>query len=342
MSNVFSRIGGCFSFGIRLLIAGILVTGFQAASFSRTAEAGKLELIPIIGAIVGVPLTVPNLVFCKDSGRRRTLEPISMRSGSAFTMEAAYNDRYWLESGGRVGYWKDHGRNLTIRTFTSSLFCGYKNWEFGAVVSYIDFETDFYNRQTGYEGPEPYVWTPDIENLKRPEGDPSLPTPPPIPRPSGRGIGDIKVSTKRVWKRSEFLTTAAGFRVSVPVAPEEKGVGTGELSFTPFVSGGISLLGLDLRSHTGFEIVNESTNSVPDTFLYGGSIHFRLGKHVAVRTELNGFRFNSRYYLSVEPGLDFRIATQENNIIFRFYSSKGLTDRTLDFSAGGALVFNQR
>ncbi|HSG05208.1 MAG TPA: hypothetical protein VLB09_02300, partial [Nitrospiria bacterium] len=298
---VFFRAG--FSLGIRVLILLGLFSGFHAAAFSRTAEAGKLEPVPILGALIGVPYAIPHLVFCKDPGRRRTLKPIALRSYSSFTMDPVSHERYWVESGGQVGYWEDHGRELAVRKFTTSIFCGFRKWEYGVSVPYIDFDTDFYNVQTRYEGPEPYVWTPDGDNLERPKPPPgSLPLAP-FPHPAERGIGDIKISGKRVWERGDLLSYSAGFRVSVPVAPEEKGIGTGEVSFTPFVSGGVNLLGLNLRAYTGYEIFNESTNSVPDSFLYGGSLLFRLGKHVAVRTELNGFRFNSKNYISVEPGL---------------------------------------
>lgn len=285
----------------------IFMTGILLGSFPGVTLAGKLEVIPILGAVIGVPVALPRLLACEDTSRRRTLRPIPLRSFSAYGLDPASRQRYWLELGGRVGRLKEKDRLMDYRTYTASAFCGYRKAEFGFSAPYLRLDGD-------------------IQGVNYSE----------------IGLGDAHVFGKRIFKRGKALIYALGYRVAVPTGREENGLGTGDLGFLSFASVGKTFKALALRSYTGFEFLNESTASHPNSFLYGGGFSIRFAKNFAFRTDVNGTRFNSRNLLSVEPGMDFQFPTKENSLIVRLNYAFGLTGDTNDYVIGGALVFAQR
>jgi len=283
------------------------ITGILFGSISGVTLAGKVEVIPILGAVIGVPVALPRLLSCEDTSRRRTLRPISLRSFSAYGLDPTSRERYWIELGGRVGRLKEKDLLMDFRVYSISVFCGFRKAEFGFSAPYLRLDGD--------------IQGVDYSEI---------------------GIGDSHFFGKRIFKRDKTLIYALGYRVAIPTGREENGLGTGELGFLPFASVGKTFKALALRSYTGYEFINESTASHPDSFLYGGGFSIRFAKNVAFRTDVNGTRVNSKNLLSVEPGMDFQFPTKNNSLIVRLNYAFGLTGDTNDYVIGGALVFAQR
>ncbi|HEY5649225.1 MAG TPA: hypothetical protein VIU33_06975, partial [Nitrospiria bacterium] len=150
-------------------------------------------MIPVLGSVVGVPVALSRLLACEDPSRRRTIRPIPLRSFSAYGLDPASRERFWIEMGGEVGRFKDSDLLFESRVYTASAFCGYRKAEFGFSLPYL--------RLDGETGGEHFLEL---------------------------GVGDSHVFGKMIFERKGGLTYALGYRVLLPSGREEDGLGTGD------------------------------------------------------------------------------------------------------------------
>jgi hypothetical protein len=173
---------------------------------------------------------------------------------------------------------------------------------------------------------------------------------------SENGIGDVQLSGKYVFTRSDLLDFGVGGLASLPSGDDDERLGTGEFGGMPYITGALNMAIVDLRGHFGglFFSGNNTKGVATNRVVYGGGIFAPVGKYVTLRNEFNGVTLydepDSPKAVSYVPGADLRIPIGGLDLLVRVTGVLGLSSGTAgrvsgslsrevpDWGIGGSLV----
>jgi predicted porin len=171
-------------------------------------------------------------------------------------------------------------------------------------------------------------------------------------RVNNEDVGDILLYGKFRQSVAQHCTAGAGMEMTLPNGPVQKGFGTGELGFTPYVSTryqrGVFAVGTNIgyTMYTGDQRDSQRTFEdgqpilLSDQFNYGVEAIVRGSESYALRAELAGRVFNLRgqrfHDAVVLPGIDFNLA---NNFVIRPTGLANITKTALDWGLGVGMAY---
>jgi outer membrane protein OmpA-like peptidoglycan-associated protein len=166
-------------------------------------------------------------------------------------------------------------------------------------------------------------------------------------RREDQDVGDILLYLKVKRSVAEHCSVGGGLELSLPNGPEQKGFGTGELGFNPYVSTRYQRGPFAVGVNVGYQLYTGSdrtVNNVNDfqavgVFNYGAEVILRGSPLYALRTEIAGRVFDehgTRFHdLTVLPGIDFNVSP---NVTLRPQGMANGTDTALDWGIGLGLA----
>ncbi len=176
--------------------------------------------------------------------------------------------------------------------------------------------------------------------------------------PDGNGVGDILAGGKFIPIRSDFLDLGIGANVSLPSGDKDKGLGTGSLGGTGFVTGALHLAIADLRGHVGGQFFTGPKHDVlaagdflrntvaSDRLVYGFDIIAPLCKYAALRNEFSGSDLysvgGSPKVMTYLPGIDIRLPFGDLDAVLRLTGAYGITADAPNYGFGGSIVIGSQ
>ena len=150
-------------------------------------------------------------------------------------------------------------------------------------------------------------------------------------------IGDVELYAKFKHTVAEHCAIGAGLELTLPNGPENKGLSTGEASFTPVVSTRYQRGPVAVGINAGYQIYN---GNPVDVFHYGSEVILRASEAWAFRTELAGRVFKDGGHsfdaLQILPGIDYNLTP---NLTLRPQGMAGLTNSAIDWGVGAGVAF---
>jgi hypothetical protein len=161
-------------------------------------------------------------------------------------------------------------------------------------------------------------------------------------RVTNSDIGDISLYLKFKRSVAKHCWAGGGMELSLPNGPVQKGFGTGEMGFKPFLSSRYQRGAFAVGAHVGYETY---TGAQPDVFTYGAETIVRASELYALRVEVAGRVFNQNTTLNggtrwhdaaVYPGIDVNLS---DNLTIRPEGMAHLTDVAIDWGIGIGLAY---
>jgi len=153
-------------------------------------------------------------------------------------------------------------------------------------------------------------------------------------------LGNLNLYGKVLPIRTDLITAGGGLQVSAPTSNSLFNGGdsfnwianewtpTDEWGFTPFLTAGTAVAGVNLRANIGYQVWDTDTNTY-DNVTYNIGATYTVCSPVSLRTEIVG-----RHYVngpetdpvSLVPGLDIKLPIEGANVSLRPTGMVGLAD----------------
>ncbi len=283
-------------------------------------------------AVVAAMLTAWTAIPAGAQERERT---VPTRAFETFEYESETVDGFWAEAGALYEHTssrdvlvngKANQLDVDVHTGFARFAAGGSKWEANLLIPYHDLQAE----------------------LKKSVGA----------DPDGNGVGDILVGGKLIPIRSDFLDLGVGGNVLLPSGDKDKGLGTGSLGGTGFVTGALHLAIADLRGHVGGQFFTGPKHDVlaagdflrntvaSDRIVYGFDIIAPLCKYAALRNEFSGsdlYSVNgSPKVMTYLPGIDLRLPIGNLDAVLRLTGAYGITADAPNYGFGGSIVIGSQ
>jgi hypothetical protein len=156
------------------------------------------------------------------------------------------------------------------------------------------------------------------------------------PSVNDEDAGDLVLYGKFQRQVATHCRLAGGLELQIPTGPEDKGFGTGELAFNPFLSSRYQRGLWAVGAQVGYRIY---TGQPDDEFNWGTHVLLRANDQIVFRTEVAGRYFKSfgdKFNdVRLLPGFDLQVG---ENVLFRPTMLIGLSDETANWGGGLGIV----